>query len=179
MIFRSSLTTSVLSLSSVVSCANGSSPSSGVDGEPSLLIGVMEDGHFREIRDGDRVPGVFGSQGALMVVGSVEVHGVENADALELDWVSFTSKPGARSHQGVMRRRATVVPNDTHGDPGWRVETLYWVVEWVGLDFDMSEEREVTLRVGAQVGDEYLEVEARVGIDVQGEPFPSHPTSPR
>lgn len=139
---------------------------------PVLTLGVMMDDVFVPIDDGDRVPAVFGSQGALMVVGAFELRGAAVEGSLPIEWATERLDQEARPHSGVIRRKPTTLAGSIGTD--WRVESLYWLVEWVALDFDATVEREVRVTVAVEVGEQRLESQATVLLDIQGTPFPPH-----
>ncbi|MBT9557707.1 MAG: hypothetical protein IV100_16855 [Myxococcales bacterium] len=143
---------------------------------PTITLGVMIDDAFVPIVDGDRVPAVFGSQGALMVVGSFELRGASVDGSLPIEWATERLDQEARPHSGTIRRKPIELP----GVPGtgWRVESLYWLVEWVALDFDATIEREVAVAVAVDIGGTRLESRATVLLDIQGTPFPAHAGAP-
>ncbi len=144
--------------------------------EPILTLGVMTDDAFVPIADHDRVPAVFGSQGALMVVGALELTGASGGGSLPIEWATERRDQDSRPHSGVIRRKATEIAGS--GGDGWRVETLYWLVEWVALDFDASIEREVAITVAVDVDGRRIDSHATVLLDIQGTPFPSHSGPP-
>lgn len=143
---------------------------------PVLVVGVMMDDVFVPIADGDRVPAVFGSQGALMVVGAFELRGVEVDGSLPIEWATERRDQPARPHSGVIRRKPTALAGSM--GTGWRVESLYWLVEWVALDFDATLEREVAVTLAVDVGEQRVESRVTVRLDIQGTPFPSHDGPP-
>lgn len=151
---------------------NGADDASAPLPEPALTLGVMTDDVFVPITDGDRVPAVFGSQGALMVVGALELTGASVDGSLPIEWATERRDQDSRPHSGVIRRKPTEIAGSV--GTGWRVESLYWLVEWVALDFDATLEREVAITVAVDVDGRRLQSQATVLLDIQGTPFPSH-----
>lgn len=155
-------------------CEMGSDGSGVVADDPlhpvACQIGYMEDGQFTHIVDGDTVPAVFGSQGAMMFVGAFRVSAEAGQDRMALD---VTLVRGGQAQSLRVRRIASL---DEEG--AYLIETIYIIIEWVGLDWAWDPSEEIILRIGADLPQGRVIDEARVRLAITGVPFPPHAKTP-